>query len=511
MPGQITMPQLSDTMTEGTLIKWLKKEGDEVSEGDIVAEVETDKANMEMEAGEDGVIASILAQEGDKIGVGEPIAILALEGEDVEQVKSGGAATGKKQAAGGSQAGGGGADGGGAEAKAPAATAEGEEGAPGGKESHPSNEPADLKASQKAGAEGGQTRHTVAGDYGGPSQTEMPMPAANGTQTATAGGGAGGGDGGSGEGGRVKASPLARRMAENEGIDIARIDGTGPGGRIVQKDVLAFIDAGGAKQGGTSAAAQAKPAAATTGQAPKPAVQLPARVPSGQTEQVELSKMRQAIAKALQASKQNVPHFYETIDIDMEAANALRQKLIAAYEKSEGIRISIGDVVAKAVACALKTHPVLNSTFNGTTITRHGDVNLGMAVALPDGLIVPVLRHVDQMGFKEIRVRSADLVDRARKQKLKREEMSGATFTVSNLGTMGMREFSAIINPPEVGILAIGTAAKRPVVDEAGNIVARTTMTVTLSADHRVVDGADAARFLTTLKGMLEDPGMMLA
>ena len=254
----------------------------------------------------------------------------------------------------------------------------------------------------------------------------------------------------------------------------------------------------------TSAAAASGPA--------KPKPELPARLASGATEKVELNKMRQTIAQRLQQSKQNIPHFYESIDIDMTLANDLRKKLLAAYEKRDGIRISVGDIIAKAVACALKAVPQMNATFDDktNTITRHGDVNLGMAVALPDGLIVPVLRSIDQMGIKEIRQRSAEIVDRARAQRLKREEMSGATFTVSNLGVMGIRDFNAIVNPPEVGILAIGVSEDRAVVRD-GQIVARTMMTVTLSCDHRVIDGAVAATFLTQLKGFLEEPAMMMA
>jgi pyruvate dehydrogenase E2 component (dihydrolipoamide acetyltransferase) len=220
--------------------------------------------------------------------------------------------------------------------------------------------------------------------------------------------------------------------------------------------------------------------------------------------------MRQVIAQRLQASKQNIPHFYESVDVDMEELNALRERLNASLEK-EKIRLSIGDLIAKGVAVALLKHPNVNAHYDekNAQIIRHGDVNLGMAVALPEGLIVPVLRGINQMGFKEIRQRSADIIDRARGQKLKQDELTGATFTVSNLGSFGVKEFSAIINPPEVGILAIGGAEKRAVVRE-GQIVARSTMTVTLSADHRAVDGAAAADFLRSLKGLLEEPGMML-
>jgi pyruvate dehydrogenase E2 component (dihydrolipoamide acetyltransferase) len=235
---------------------------------------------------------------------------------------------------------------------------------------------------------------------------------------------------------------------------------------------------------------------------------MPTRILSGQKEVVPLTKMRSAIAAQLLKSKQSIPHFYETIDIDVEDVSKLRERLNKSLE-SEKIRISIGDIIAKAVSGALIRHPNMNATFNGTELTRYGDVNLGLAVALPEGLIVPVLRGVNQMGLKEIRQRSAELVDRARAGKLKQEDRTGATFTVSNLGTFGIREFSAIVNPPEVGILAVAAAEKRAVVRH-DQIVARTMLTVTLSADHRVVDGAAAAEFLRTLKQLLEEPGLML-
>jgi pyruvate dehydrogenase E2 component (dihydrolipoamide acetyltransferase) len=251
---------------------------------------------------------------------------------------------------------------------------------------------------------------------------------------------------------------------------------------------------------------QAAPSAPAKTAAPVPV--LATRTASGQKEVIPLTKIRDVIAKRLQQSKQNIPHFYETIDIDAEELTKLRERMNKALEKT-GVRVSVGDFVAKAVATALLQHRHLNAHFNGTEITTFPDVNLGMAVALPNGLIVPVLRNINQMGLAEIRVRSADLVDRAREQKLKQDELTGATFTVSNLGTYGVREFSAIINPPEVGILAIGGAEKRAVVKN-DQLVARTMMTVTLSADHRVVDGAAAAEFLRTLKALLEEPGMML-
>ena len=499
MPRNITMPQQSDTMTEGTLVKWNVKEGDAYAEGDIIAEIETDKATMEMEGpDEPGTIAAILVQEGQQVPVGATLAIVALAGEDAAEVKKGAGGATPAQAAPANAtakpearaeqpqkqpatAGGGGGNG--------AGSMDFDEEPAGGKEAY-SGRPA---SQNREGGNGAQVRRPAASDYGGPQQVEMPMPAAKGDT---------GGDNGHGSRGdtRVKASPLARRIAESKGIDLSLLRGSGPGGRIVQQDVLNYAP--------PTRAPQAPAAAGDARAKPTPAP-LPARVPSGKTETVELSKMRLTIAKRLQQSKQTIPHFYETIDIELDAAEAVRAKLNNGLE-SEGVRLSLGDLIAKAVAVTLRQQPVLNSTYDGTTLTRHGDVHLGMAVALDNGLIVPVLRNIDQMGLREIRLRSKELVDRARAQKLKGDEMTGATFSVSNLGSFGIREFVAIINPPEVGILAIGAGQKKAVVAEDGRIVARTVMAVTLSADHRVVDGADSARFLATLKSLLEEPGMML-
>jgi pyruvate dehydrogenase E2 component (dihydrolipoamide acetyltransferase) len=413
MPIEIAMPQLSDTMTEGKLVKWLKQEGEAVKQGQTIAEIETDKATMEMESFDNGTLALMVAKAGQKVGVGQLIGVLAVGKETVEDVK--------KQYAGRGAASG---------APSPAAAA-----AP------------------------SRTVETAA--QAAPSPAAAPVAAAA-----------------SGNGGRIFASPLARRIAEEKRIDLRQLRGSGPGGRIVRRDVLEFT-----------------PAAS-------------ASVSSGGGSVITLTKMRQAIARSLVASKQNIPHFYETIDADVEELSQLRVQMNQLLE-AEKIRLSLGDFVSKAVAATLIRHPNVNATFNGTELTQHADVHLGVAVAIPDGLIVPVLRNVHRMGLKEIRQKSVDLVDRARAQKLKQDEMRGATFTVSNLGAFGIREFSAIINPPEVAILAVGAAEKRPVVRN-GAIVARTMMTLTISADHRVVDGAVAADFLRTLKQILEEPALML-
>ena len=463
MPQEITMPQLSDTMSEGTVVKWHKREGDAVRTGDKIAEIETDKAVMEQEAFDDGTLAVIVAPEGTKVAVGQPIALLAVGKESVADVKAkhaGGPATTAVVAA------------------PPVAAAAA--GATFG-----SNGPVATLAS----ASNSEIHEPADVGHGATRERPTAVPAIPNSNVP----------------GRLHASPLAKRIAADKKIDLTMVKGTGPGGRIVQKDVLAFTP--------PPAAAATTTAAPVVEQKPdkKPVPPpAPAKVSRGDKQVVPLTKMRQAIAKGLQASKQNVPHFYETVDVDVEALSELRVRLNASLE-AEKVRLSIGDLISKAVAVALLKHPAVNAHYSERTneITRFGDVHLGFAVALPDGLIVPVLRNIDQMGLKEIRGKSAELIDRARAQRLKQDEMTGATFTVSNLGTYGVREFSAIINPPSVAILAVASAEKRAVV-RGEQIVARTMMTLTLSADHRAVDGAVAAEFLRTLKGLLEEPGLML-
>jgi pyruvate dehydrogenase E2 component (dihydrolipoamide acetyltransferase) len=472
MPVEITMPQQSDTMTEGTVVKWVKKEGDKVRAGEIIAEIETDKATMEMESFEAGTLAHISVQEGGKIPVGGVMAVLATAKESPADVK--------KQYSG-------------ASAKAPAARPEPVAASAAQKprqaaaaERVPPSVPSRPAGHSLENASSGELHEPDEAGHGATREAATPVPPLP----------TGHGNGNGNNGGRVFVSPLARRIAADKGVDLSQIQGSGPGGRIVQRDVLNFQPAPAA----TKSAGPSQPAA------PQPV--LPTRVPRGQKEVIPLTKMRAAIAAALQRSKQTVPHFYETIDIDIEELSAARVRLNEML-KPENVKISISDFVSKAAAVALLRHPAVNAHFGEDGITRFGDVNLGIAVAIPDGLIVPVLRGIDQMGLREIRLKSEDLIKRARAQKLKQDEMRGATFTISNLGSYGVREFSAIINPPEVAILAVASAEKRAVVRN-DQIVARTMLTVTLSADHRAVDGATAAEFLRTLKGLLEEPALML-
>jgi pyruvate dehydrogenase E2 component (dihydrolipoamide acetyltransferase) len=489
MPVEITMPQLSDTMTEGTVVKWNKREGEKVKAGDEIADVETDKATMPYEAAEAGTLAHVAVKEGERVGVGALIAVLATGGENPAEVK--------KQYAGG------------AKTAAPAPPQAREEAGPSG--SSPAKTPATSKSSSRGAASrpAGAERVPPPVPHRGAAQTleaasvsELHEPDEVGhgatREAATAVPALGKGGGSDGDGNRIFASPLARRVASDKGIDLSRLKGSGPGGRIVQRDVLEA-----AERGGDGKAAGTAPAEGV-------GAPLPARVARGEQQVIPLTKMRSAIAAGLQRSKQTVPHFYETVDVDVEAITALRAKLNEQL-KAENVKLSVSDFVHKAVAATLLKHPAVNAHFHADRgeIVRHGDVNLGIAVAVPDGLIVPVLRGVDQMGLREIRLRTADLVKRAQALRLKQDEMRGATFTISNLGMFGIREFSAIINPPEVGILAVGAAEKRAVV-RGDAVVARNMMTVTLSADHRAVDGAVAAEFLQTLKAMLDEPAMML-
>jgi pyruvate dehydrogenase E2 component (dihydrolipoamide acetyltransferase) len=461
MPTEITMPQLSDTMSEGTVVKWLKREGDKVAAGEKIAEVETDKAVMEMESFDAGTLAVIVAKEGDKVAVGKPIGVLASSKETVSDVKQKYATT--------------------AAVASPA---------PALKVTVGSEQSTAVVATLEAATSGEVHESADTGHHATREKPTAvpPIPTHTGTN---------------GNGDRVIVSPLARRIAADKGIDLKQIHGSGPNGRIVQSDVLNFKPSPASGE-----APSATPVSPTSTVKPKP--EAPARVSRGEKQVVPLTKMRQAIAKGLQNSKQNIPHFYETVDVDVEELSALRLRLNTSLE-AEKVRLSIGDLISKAVTVALLKHPALNAHYSekNAEITRFGDVHLGFAVALPDGLIVPVLRNIDQMGLKEIRTRSADLIDRARAQRLKQDEMTGATFTVSNLGTFGVREFSAIINPPSVAILAVASAEKRAVVRNE-QVVIRTMLTLTLSADHRAVDGAVAAEFLRTLKGLLEEPGLML-
>jgi pyruvate dehydrogenase E2 component (dihydrolipoamide acetyltransferase) len=452
MPIEILMPALSPTMTEGNLAKWHKKEGDNVKSGDVLAEIETDKATMEVEAIDEGTMGKIVVPEGAQgVKVNEVIALLLEEGEDKAALGSAG------------------------KAAAPSA---------------PSAPPA------KAEAPASSTPKTDAA----PAKPAA-APAHNGHAA----------------GERVFVSPLARRMAEQAGIDIAQLKGSGPQGRIVKADIEAAL----AKPG-----AAAKPAAAPAAkapEAPRPAG-APAAMPSlgggvsfakdrvvalaGNIPFAEIphTGMRRTIARRMVESKQNVPHFNLTVDCEIDALLKLRSELNA---KSDKYKISVNDFVIRAAALTLRKVPAANASYSDEAILRWNTVDVAVAVALPDGLITPIVKNADQKGLATIANEMKDLAARAREGKLKLEEFQGGTFSISNLGMYGIKDFNAIINPPQGGILAVGAGEQRPIVKN-GALAIATVMSCTVSCDHRVVDGATGAQWIAEFKKLIEDPLLML-
>lgn len=471
MATKVYMEALSPTMEEGRLASWLKNEGDEVKEGDVLAEVETDKATMELVARGAGVLRKRLIGDGDTANVGTVIAVIASADEDISSLTGGGEAQ-----------------------AAPAAEA-----------------PAQEKAAQAGGSDAGEAAAAVATT----GKTEQPAAAASAPPAdaaaaapaqaqakpaaeAPAAPAAAAGDA-SGNG-RVKASPLARKMASESGVQLGGVQGSGPGGRIIKRDVEAAMEGGGAQ-------AQA-PAAAPAAEAPRAPV---AAAPSeGGYHDQALSPMRKTIAKRLTQSIGPVPHFFLTIEVDMGEAMRLRARINERLA-DKGVKVSPNDLIIRAVAGALRKHPWVNASWTGEAIRFHDHVHIGVAVAVDEGLITPVVRDADRKGVGEIAAEVRELAGRAREKKLKPEEYTGSTFSISNLGMFGIEEFTAVINPPEAAILAVGTIAPKVVVDEQGDMAVRQRMRVTLSCDHRVIDGATGAQFLETLKSYLEEPMLMIA
>ena len=427
MATNILMPALSPTMTEGTLARWLKKEGDTVKAGDVIAEIETDKATMEVEAVDEGVLGKLLVADGTEgVKVNQPIAILVEPGESVSAAP--------------------------VAAPAPAAAA-------------PTPAPASAPAAPAPAA---------------------PAPAAA-----------------SGE--RVIASPLARRMAQQAGLDLSKLAGSGPGGRIVRVDVEA------AAKGAPAAVAPA-PAPAAAAPAPAPAPRGPAPVITAPHKLVPHSSMRRVIARRLAEAKSTIPHFYVSMDIEVDALWKLGEDLNARSPKEGEGRyvITLNDLVIKAAARTLRRVPAVNAAWTDDATVLFDDVDISVAVAIPDGLITPIIRRADQKGLQTISAEMRDLAGRAKAGKLKPEEFQGGGFSISNMGMFGVSHFSAIINPPQAAILAVGAAAPKPVVKNGELAVAR-VMTCTLSCDHRVVDGALGATWLREFKRLCEDPlGLLL-
>ncbi|MBY5957881.1 pyruvate dehydrogenase complex dihydrolipoamide acetyltransferase [Membranicola marinus] len=420
MAEVIRMPRLSDTMEEGVIVGWLKKEGDAIEPGDLLAEVETDKATMELESYQEGTLLHIAVKEG-PVPVDSVIAVLGDEGEDYQAVLD--------------------------EAKA---------------------EQEDQKEDKEEEAESDQDAPSddkeSSSEKTGSTKTSEPSD--------------------SGDDDRIKASPLAKKMAKDEGIDLRSVSGSGDGGRIVKKDIEKAIESG-----------VQQPAAASSIQ-----------ISAGEDRVIPVSQMRKVIGKRLGESKFTSPHFYITAEIDMDAAIAARKSLNSDDEQQ---KISFNDLVIKAVAMALRKHPFVNSSWEGDKIVQHGDINIGVAVAVDEGLLVPVIHNADFKSLSQIKSEIVELAGKARNKKLQPDEMQGNTFTISNLGMFGVDEFTAIINPPDACILAVGTINTKPVVKD-GEIVIGNTMKVTLSCDHRVVDGAVGAQFIQTLRSYLEHPMKML-
>ena len=450
MPTNIEMPKLSDTMTEGTLVKWNKQVGDTIEIGDVIAEVETDKATMEMEAFDEGTLSDILVQAGEKAAVGATLGVLLEDGEEAP-----------------------------APGSAPAAI------------SAPESQPFAEGAEAAQGAEAGEASQPAA---------ELAAPAA---QQA-------------GPGERIKASPLARKIADSKGVNIATIQGSGPGGRIVKADVEAAAEGGNAPSrlasAATALAASAKaqvvqstPAAVS---APAPAVAINPVVAAGD-QTIELSSMRRIIADRLLTSKTTIPHFYLHVECDTAPLMTLRKQINAQAEQTHGNKYSINDFVLKSVINAAQAVPEINASFNGDSIVQFAKVGVSIAVAVDDGLVTPVIKDAASKSMLQISQEVKDLAVRARDKKLMPNEFDGGTVTVSNLGAWGIESFDAIINPPQAAILSVGAIIEKPVVKD-GQIVPGMRMNIGLSCDHRVVDGAVGARFLNEVKKLIENPALML-
>ena len=432
MSIEVTMPRLSDTMEAGTIIKWNVGVGDEVTAGDVLADIETDKATMEMQAFDDGVIAGLLVDEGLQVPVGTTIAVLAEDGESADEITTPSARPAEPSAA------------------APA----------------PADPPAEVTSPPA------------------PAPVAIPAsPAATSAPAAPASGGP-----------RMKISPVARRMAEEKGIDLSTVTGTGPGGRIIKRDVIGLT-------AGSAPAATSMP--------------VPSAVPGSGTLQAgseQLSGMRQTIARRLVESKSSIPHYQVSMSVDMRSMVDVRSQVNERLV-GEGAKASVNDFIVKASALAIRDHKYFNSSFAGDKLVMHGAINVGVAIALPEerggGLVVATIRDADRLSIRDIALQSRQLSEKARGRGLSVEDMADSTFTISNLGMFGVDHFTAIINPPNSAIMACGAALEVPVV-EGGEVVSGLRMTLTLSLDHRVIDGAMAARFLQTLKQLLEKPAMLL-
>jgi pyruvate dehydrogenase E2 component (dihydrolipoamide acetyltransferase) len=454
MSIDITMPRLSDTMERGTILKWNVKEGDSVSAGDIIADVETDKATMEMSVYDDGTIARIAVPEGESVGVGTVIAVLAEEGEDAKDVAKGAAKSN------------------GEAKKSEKKDTPGEE-----------EDTSPVEVSQSAE---GRKQESDASEEGDRQRGD----------------------------GRMRISPVARRLADEHDIDVKSIQGSGPGGRIIKRDVMQAVKAG------AETARAVPPSAVREEQMPvrtarvdlsQPIVTQREQRPL-ETRTIQVSNMRQTIAKRLIESKTTIPHYQVTYTFNMDAILALRRTLNKQLE-AQGVKLSVNDFLVRACALAMHNHHEFNASWKGDSIAVHGEVNVGIAISLPaergGGLLVATIRNADQKSLRMISAESKQLAEKARTRGLSIEEMSDSTFTISNLGMFGVEHFTAIINPPNSAIIAVGAAVEKPVVRN-GELAIGHEMQATLSCDHRIIDGAMAAEYLNTLKQFIESPATLL-
>jgi len=434
------MPKMGDAMEEGTLVKWLKSEGDEVSEGDPIAEIETDKVTLELEAEDAGTLAQLIADEGQDIPVGEAIAFIQGEGEEVPERAAGGGAEETEE--------------------------------------------------EEGGDEGGAQAQTATETEG--EEREEAQPQADGRTD-----------------GHFRASPIVRRLAQENNLDLSQIEGSGPAGRIVERDVRAAVESGTAqKTADGKAGVEALEAAQAEMQGFQPA-RLPEPTQEPGTRLVEPTRMMRVIGERMTEAKQHIPHFYATVEVKMDAALELRKQLNAQLEE-EGLKLSVNDFVMKAAAVALRNHPNLNALYTSRGIELHEKVDMAMAVALDEGLITPVIRDIASKGLATISREAKDLAKRAREGGLKPEEYQGGTITVSNMGMFGVENFTAIINPPQAAIVAVSSIERRPGYDENGEVVPASMMKLTLSADHRVANGRDGALYMSEVKRTLENPVLLM-
>jgi pyruvate dehydrogenase E2 component (dihydrolipoamide acetyltransferase) len=483
MPINILMPALSPTMEKGNLAKWLKKEGDKIKSGDVIAEIETDKATMEVEAVDEGVLAKIVVPEGTAdVPVNQLIALIAGEGEDPKSVSASG----------------GGSAGGAAAAAASSAPAQAAAPAQAGGGSKP-----EASTTEASGAPGHMAYARADAAPQGPATAAQGQPAkANGAGQGS-------------QGGRVFASPLAKRIAKEAGLDLGAIQGSGPHGRIVEKDVRSAMQGAGARPAAAAASPQAAPPAAKPAVAPSMGdEQVKKLFAPGSYEEITHDSMRKTIARRLTEARQTIPQFYLTMDCEIDALLKLREQVNAAAPQDKdgkpAWKVSVNDMVIKALAMALARVPDANVTWTEGAMLKHKHADVGVAVALPgNGLITPIIRAAETKTLSVIANEMKDFAARAKNKKLKPEEYQGGTTAVSNLGMFGIKDFTAVINPPHSTILAVGTGEKRPVV-RGNELAVATVMSVTLSCDHRAVDGALGAQLIGAFKLLIENPMGML-